>query len=309
MVRVLTRPPTPRDEFKPITGIIELKIKVAEDSYLFIGSGKKALSFDEKELERLKAVSNLDMIRSFALRLSYDFETFQKIGDNFSIVGSSVKGAVRTRLEFLFKSVNGEVPACFRVYRMERIPPRFLSIWGKVVEETRPPCNYQKEGKVCEICDIFGAPGLQSLVMFTNFISEGNEKKFERVTLITGEKIIGAKPGTTFNGRIIFRNLKDYQLGLVFLAMRIQERKPILMGKFKYRPVKDANGRILKFGRVYFSIMNIQLHIADETTKQLAEDTEEFVKTMVDKAKMKFEKYLRVEFDEVKRVNEIASET
>ncbi len=306
MIRVLTREPTPRDVIKPITGIIRLKALVPQDSYLFVGTGRKTLLFDRNKLEALKKETNIEKLREFIHELSFDFEAFQSLAGNIVIHGSSIKGALRTRLELLFKSVNKACPACFRVYRVEEIPQRYLLIWGDVVREVKRPCDYLSSGRVCEICDIFGAPGLGSLVDISNFILEGNAENLEKIELITGQKVMAVKPGSIFHGKISFRNLEKYQLGLLFIGLRLGENKPILIGRFKFRKLRDARNNELKFGRLLFELEDIQLIFADEATQKLSKSPKDFVKEMISHAELKFKDYLRTNFDEVERVDRLA---
>jgi len=123
--------------------------------------------------------------------------------------------------------------------------------------EREPACDYSEgeEGQVCLCCDLFGTAGLQGLVEFSDFPAE--RAAIERVSLPTGEKLEAAKPGSTFAGRVAFRNLEAWELGLLLYGMGLRESRlgrPVLLGKVKYRRYPN-----LVFGVVRYEVAALEL--------------------------------------------------
>jgi len=195
---------------------------------------------------------------------------FMTISGKPVIPGSSVKGNVRARLELSFRARDGRVRACFiRATPPLRVKPRrgkhgwrHYTVWGEVLNEDRGlPCDLTRNSKVCMLCDLFGTAGLRGLICFGDFI--GDDVNLERLDLEHGMKILAAKPGSKFRGKITFMNLNPEELGLLLFGMGIttsRTGRKLLLGRLKYRHKVDD----LEFGVVTYSVDSLEIsHLSE----------------------------------------------
>ncbi len=232
----------PRDRNKPdnISGRMEVSIITCNtptlQSYLYVGSGKYFIEPVKLSLTGHRFTELVDLLSE---KLTFRVSDFVRVGGLPTIPASSVKGNIRGRLELSFRAHKGRVRSCFS--RASTHPPlgiyqRHKTIWGDVLNEDRGrPCDLTSMNEVCLICDLFGTAGLSSLICFEDFV--GRKVTLEEIE-IDGTRILAAPPGSEFEGVINFTNLKEEELGLLFLGMGLKESvkgRPLLLGKLKYR--------------------------------------------------------------------------
>ena len=276
-VRVARDKPRPRDKLEGVAGRLEVKLRSCStalgdlvDSYLHVGTGSFRLVLDEAQLRRAAAARTRQQLEQLVYELSgriqLDYLQFPSTAGRPVVPGSSVKGNVRSRLELSFAPKDGVVRCCLVRATEEPLEPpepgehgwRHFRIWRRALEfEREPACDYSEgeEGQVCLCCDLFGTAGLQGLVEFSDFPAE--RAAIERVSLPTGEKLEAAKPGSTFAGRVAFRNLEAWELGLLLYGMGLRESRlgrPVLLGKVKYRRYPN-----LVFGVVRYEVAALEL--------------------------------------------------
>jgi len=257
-VRVRRQPFKPRDRAEGLTGLLELRA-VAE-SFIFIGTGINRLVYRGTTIQEI--ASSLDVrgemfssIRSECGRVA-----------QLVVPGSSVKGAIRARIELSFTGENGTSASCFIRASPPISPPtpgrhgwRHFAIWDPAPREDRGrPCDISRArdvraAQVCVVCDIFGTAGLGSRVFFSDFVLTGGE--VADMALDHGERLEVVKPGATFEGEVGFTALDPEELGLLAFGMRLHDSGPILIGRSKYRPRISPDGQRHIFGRVVFEPM------------------------------------------------------
>lgn len=253
-----------------LTGAIEATVSAL--SYIHISS-REELEYNEAIVRRLmregieRVLKDLNRYRgelegAFSLRIAA-----VKYGGRLCIPGSTVKGLLRARLEYLAEPYDGSIDSCFRVVggRSKAASHRHEKIWGYRLTGTRvvaggESCDpNQTNGAVCSVCNIFGAPGLVSRIYVGNFCAgEGSpaERVIEVLELPYGERLEAVRPGTSFGGRIIFRGVTPEELGLLFIAMGYDSTgriMPVLIGRHKYM--------YSEMGKALFSVQAVTLRV------------------------------------------------
>jgi len=330
-----------------------LEIHAGTRTLLHIGVGGESLSIDPHIINNVKKIVftsisrevNIDYIIKELSRLiarhglGAKIYSITRYNDRIVIPGTSLKGAVRSRLELLFKAVNYEVPSCFRLAGPARSSPapkgthgwRHQRIWPSSLENREPSCNvsateYWEDIKVCIVCDMFGAPGLRSRVNF------GNLEPISEVGAIRVGVLIKNRPiffefvdkDSMFKGVISIEGLSLEELGLLSIAMRLLEDKPILIGRFKYvkhRVKKDNNVAEEWFGRLDIKPVRLRIPFYAEHSANLLKennigytrkgvelvvenDVIRLLKLAEDTAKKKYGAYLG-EIDEVEELRKL----
>lgn len=252
LVRVIKSPPRPRDKLEGICGALNVSIRVCSstvgdslNSYLHVGAGALRFSVEEEYVKKLGIQSGKELekaLKDLSDKISMDYNRFAETMEGPTIPGSSVKGNIRSRLELSFVPKGNFVRSCF-IISGSFLPPdqdryAHFKLWRKTLSLPREEaCSYLRESSgVCLLCDLFGTSGLQSLVQFSDFI--GKNIELHPINLPTGERFLVAPPGSTFSGKILFRNLKASELGLLLYGMGIRNSrigKPVLLGRMKYR--------------------------------------------------------------------------
>ncbi len=260
-VRVLRQEPRSRDRVDGLAGRLHIRLRACSrslgdplDSYLHIGTGALRLIIDEEELRRRASLAKnraeLErLVREFSEKIQVDYEQFVLLKSGAPVVpGSSVKGNVRSRIELSFVPRDDVVRCCLiRATDYPVQPPprgqhgwRHFSIWEKSLSFRRDgACDYtgkKGESVVCLLCDLFGTAGLAGLIEFGDLVGTG--VNLVEVGLPTGEKLLAAPPGSTFDGTVTFRNLRPIELGLLLFGMGMRDSRlgrPVLLGKMKYR--------------------------------------------------------------------------
>jgi len=278
-VEVIRRLATRRDVEKEayLTGV--LSVECTAESYLHVSTGRIKFSIDEKLFTKYRNRIDYNfLVRTARNYITYEYAEIVRYGGKIVIPGSTLKGCVRSRLELLATSKDTKIHFCFRVSDLPKpFPPkkgqhgwRHYEIWKPSVEEKRISTNgrescdtTQGDYNVCATCDLFGAPGLASRVLFENLYATDCE--LLNLVLDHYEKIEAVKPGTIFSGRIVFRNLRPYELGLVFIGLGARSNgsfETILLGKSKYRQRivekcpqnKSIEGKPIDLGLVRFRV-------------------------------------------------------
>jgi len=258
-VNVLRCKPKDRGVLEGLCGIIYTIVKA--ESYIHVGSSPTLFTIDEDLLTKLIRSGKRDIMSLLQVTKLMEIAQFNVSGGRPVIPGSSIKGNIRSRLELSFRPKDGYVRSCFiraskpLVKGHHRgVSWRHFKIWGNVLFEDRgPPCDLTKMDKVCLICNLFGTAGLKSLIDFSDFVGEGDARDvLEPLSLEYGMNLLAAKPGSKFNGRILFHNLSPSELGLLLIGMKVG--KSVLLGRLKYRHV--ISGRT--FGKAGYDVRAIE---------------------------------------------------
>lgn len=262
-VRVHREKPSDRSELggDRLTGVVDARVSCI--SWVHVGSGSvEPVDVPRVSREKLRALSMDDMMRAWGGAAAKEAAAFVKYSGEPVIPGSSLKGVVRSRLELLITSSNGESYSCFRLSTRPPREPRVGShgwrhvrVWSPSPSEDRRGCP---GGDVCPVCNLFGAPGLASRVFFGNFSLE--EGGLEVLELDHGEVVEAARPGSVFSGRVSFMGLEPWELGLLLVGMGAREDGgfvDILLGKSKYRVRVRREGGEVEMGRVRFGVKGL----------------------------------------------------
>lgn len=263
-VEVIKSAPRDRSRLLYLTG--SLRVTVKSTSHLHIGSLQIQLKKEEPALREV--LERLGFDRAVEkVKFEEVYTPFVLSAGAPTIPGSTIKGNVRSRVELSFRARKGKVRSCFAKSSAPlRTPPltrthgwRHWKIWGEVLKEDRGlPCNHTRGGPVCLVCDLFGAPGLKSLVNFSDF--SGDNVKLTELNLEHEIRVLAAPPNSEFKGRVTFTNVRSEELGLLLIGMGIREASregsEVLMGRFKYR------GRIggYTLGRVRYIVEEMKLN-------------------------------------------------
>ena len=320
---------TPRHELKNrLSGTLTLEARA--ESYLHIWSGRTHVELDlsgiRPDMPRNELMEALERrAADLAKKAIIEPAELVRYGGELIIPGSSLKGAVRARLELLGKRAG----VCFVMQRRPSYRPRrgqhgwrHYALWHDAVEPPRRvACGS------CVICDLFGSPGKCSRVFFGNFKLKGAlEDWIDELQLDYGERIRAIKLGAVFEGEISFLGLEPEELGLLAFGVRLHEGKPILIGKNKYRRrIRQDTGEELIFGRLLLRAVELRLapwckKLAEELAKEasvsltLAQEGEELVLSgealakllghLVEKAKQAY-KGFNYEFDDIAELEAI----
>ncbi len=316
-VRVLRRPIKPRNSLTGLTGV--LFYRATAETPIHVGGGGVLKSISREELTGLSrniqeiAKTSRDLgeveriVKEFFSRPVGKEESVGsmfRLSGRLAIPGTTLKGVVRSRLEFMLRpDGRGEVPSCFSVsggrpfvaiegrhgWRHQRVYPASL-------EDRGPPCNAIKFSTVCDVCNIFGAPGLASRVSFGPLVFDSTPE-----VIHTPDGGFEALPmGSTAAGWISFRGLDPGELGLVLLGLGIGDG-PILVGRWRYRPV---DGTWLASLRT--EVTNHLFHECSTDALgefgEAASDPGKLAEALVERARKEYSRWLReLREDEVRR--------
>lgn len=272
-VNVIKKSPIPRDYLLPdrYNVVFQVEAYVPKNSYLFIGD----IEFQKREFADFK--ENVDKVFDRIIKSRrIDYNTIQNILKEYPLIksikqsnttavllnqpylpASSLKGVIRSRLEYKFVPKNMSSYSCYIVTSLEEYNKSYvikhINFWGEDISLFRQPCNIGLSKGVCIVCDMFGSPGLSSRVDFTNAIPvEGIklETKFEY-----GQKLQVIPPNSRFTFELSGKNFNLEELGLLFAAMEFYTNSPILIGRFKYR----YNPKFSSSMKYYFGLLKLSL--------------------------------------------------
>jgi len=302
-----------------LTFSLTVKLRVAQDSYLYIGSASPTIKFrntpDWNRVNRLVSQERFNELVQESLRLLSMAQASESVAEAPVIVGSSLKGSVRSRLELLVNSRKwseklGLIP-CFSV-SVEFLPPslrpgmhgyRHSKIWPEAPwrDRRRGPCGN------CLLCNMFGYTtkrgAFKSRVWFGTFEVETKTSCTEQLNLDTGEQIEAVRPNTVFKGKIVFVNMTPPEVGLVFFGLKLNMKKPLLLGKYKYR-LPRSGGRPVKFGRVYVEATDkIDFHPLCKAATTTS--VPKFVESMIEESKKTYGESFYWDWDEVSKLEEL----
>lgn len=262
-------------------------------SYLSVLSGKPLVEAEKPRDSSRKIVEQLQRsirVSQYAFARALDPQS----GERRPVIpGSSVKGNIRARIELSAFPVNGIVKSCFSV-----VGGRMISeVHQKIYEAAgmqRERCSYLYDQKVCRVCDIFGSAGLASRVEFSDaYLVKGRVGEVWAGKL----RVEAAHPGTVFSGSIYVNGLTPLEVGVLVFGMSVKRvaepGKPVLFGRFKYRPPPNSN---LEFGKIFYTVRGFKPAPYSPISE---DDLREKLEEWVDEAKRELN--LR-EIDEVARL-------
>lgn len=232
---------------KLIYGVLETSIEVLSE-YLHVGMGKAferpKRSVDDATLNRVYA----DWLAGRPVNWDEYFEPhkthfFARVGGRAAIPGSTIKGAVRARLELLLPEAYYAVSE-----RSDSYSPRYIEIF-RPVQKPSPRYKPPSSVEVDPVSDLLGCAGLASRVVFRDHYLAG--EGYLDVVPVGSDWFEVAKRGAVFRGSIVLRGVEDYELGMLLYGMgaRLMDGrlgfKTLLLGRFKFQD--------RRFGRVRFS--------------------------------------------------------
>jgi hypothetical protein len=269
-VKVIRHPYTPRSHIVEgrFNALLRLGARVPSDSYLFIWSGepkpvslrpflddvKKAAMAGRVTPRYLESISQR-MMEHARKRMSGGEKNPPSYNGERYIPGSSLKGAVRSRIEYKFapKMVKGVYTsrACY-IVQGDAQQGRHANFWGRDEIYRREKLCSVERGEVCVVCDLFGAPSLSSRVQMSNAPLRSGETE-----VLRDQGLEAFRPGSTFDMLVSASNLSYAELGLLLLGFEIPTKSPILLGfkRYFYNPKVGQAYR----NRFYFGLLNVDL--------------------------------------------------
>ena len=268
------------EELERFTLKLLVSLKVVSD-YLFIGSGRVAKRGLEEALGRVRGIENISSVDN-ALRAAGQAVTrvmpvkdFYRVFNPYSgrvqpaIPGSSLKGAVRARIELASR---GKIVVAGFLYPgpdtdvLQQLPPigvhgwRHARIWCESVAEIR---RMEKLPSIAD--DLFGMAqygySLGSRVFFGTLYPVDSKLECQELLLDHNERVCAVPKGAIFRGEIVAVNVDVKELGLLFYGLGLDKllcgKRPwILLGASKYRCRTVGSSR-KTFGIVEVSVENI----------------------------------------------------
>lgn len=275
-IKVVRASYTPRDRLQAgrFNLVLGFEAEVPLNSYLFIGGSE--ISYAKAKFVRGNAIKAADGIvsavktgridqRYFLDNLLRRYELIGglkqttsnvKVANEVIIPASSLRGAIRSRLEYKFVVKDNESYSCYSVISPTfdfNYAKRHMNFWGKDVVVEKRTCNFEESQNVCKVCDIFGTSGLSSRVEFL-------DAKLTTKVNLASINVFGVNYGvipsnTKFTFDVACKNFNMEDLGLLFTAMEIYTNSPIIIGRFKYRYNPKVGGDI---DGKYFGLLKIK---------------------------------------------------
>ncbi len=317
------------DEKHCATLRLELEVEVVSD-YLHIGRGTEPV-VTGRALELLKRARSIDemmnIIESIASALGgvRQVKRMYALRGKPAIPGSSLKGAVRSRIELGSYGGGGVVPAEM-LYGNEQplvqLPPvgqhgwRHARIWCESVFEPR---SYEPYSVLDDLMGVMphGGEAIASRIYFSDLLPAGPAET--RILLLDHGEMVEAVPrGARFRGEILATHVSLEELGLLFYGLGLDKRllcnreSLLLLGASKYRDrilvrecrvesgrmeCRDAGERPVRLGIVRVSIGSVSY--APWSRCRFGEG-EELARKALEAAKTAYPG-LRICFDEVER--------
>lgn len=191
-----------------------------------------------------------------SLQKSESRNVFPSVNKKYFMPGSSIKGAVRSRIEYKFIPKEGKSMSCYIVE--DDFNPRYavnhMKFWGERVAIPRWSCDPSREDNICIVCDIFGSKLISSLVNFGDaYMIKGD---IERLNEFNG--IEAAKPNSRFELEVTCFNFDYVRLGILFLGLELFSKSPIIMGMFKYRYNPNITNKLFR-GKYAIGLLRFEL--------------------------------------------------
>jgi len=288
-VKIIKKSYTPRSSLHPnhFNVILNFEASVPSNSYVFSGALTtelprltdfiKALDDLRKRLEKEEKLDTgyiTSLTEKYVLRKRFGAsKKFPKISEKFLLPGSSIKGAIRSRIEYKFKPfLVGEKYYSYACYIVQNpfidrsFARHHLNFWGEEVSYAREHC---KPPNVCIICDIFGCPELSSRVHISDAVlTKGSTELLDDL-----DKVEAVKPSSMFSLKITGFNLSLLDLGLIFLGLELYSGSPVLIGAYKYRfnPVLERKlfrGKFT-FGLLKFKLNSFKEHAVEKVLEEI----------------------------------------
>ncbi|MEM2857116.1 MAG: RAMP superfamily CRISPR-associated protein [Candidatus Nitrosocaldus sp.] len=279
--------------------ILTLEGVVDDNSYLFSSAFPIEIpdykSFREK-VTALKVSKRVDikkiesLVNEFStIKKKGELRTHSKINDKYVIPGSSLKGAIRSRIEYKFIPVNNKIKSCYIVeddfFLQQAVNHR--KFWGDDVIRKRGSCNVQSDDKACIVCDMFGSQYLASLVSISDtYLLSGNSEKLSDLY-----NIDAIKPQSRFSTTIVCRNFDYTRLGLLFLGLELYSKSPILLGMYKYR-FNPKVGKVLFRDKYAFGLVRFNLTDVTSLINNNKLDVKELIEQTKNVLRDKFKEYI-----------------
>jgi len=264
---------TDRTLVKGVTAKFKVRVSVVSD-YLFIGNGRFLVPWGELRgsIGAVARATRAEQVLYYGSRVRglRRVKEFYNVRGRPAIPGSSLKGAVRSRIELA--SSGGRVPAAF-LYdsgALKALPRvgvhgwRHARIWCESVFEERV-----RGAGYTVLEDIMGVAGgwLEAIGSRVYF---GDLKLVSRhsceVVVLDHNEVVQAIPrDAVFEGEILVQNLEMDELGLLFYGLAQDKRlycnhDPLmLLGAFKYRcRVRQDTGKRVEFGVVRVDVVSVE---------------------------------------------------
>ncbi|MHA1766095.1 MAG: RAMP superfamily CRISPR-associated protein [Promethearchaeota archaeon] len=247
----------------------QVSLTLLNNNYLFIGSNWDEIEEIPEEYFSMEK-SFEECINHISKQINSVSSTIL-IGGKPIIPGSTLKGAIRFRVEHSFKpDKNNEIFSCF--IKQSRPAPKsmiknFLKAfgYGNNIPPTRPneDINLIKEN-CCQTCDLFGNSSLEGRIFFSDAEPINASMKIIILQVRAGrdEKRVIA-PGSTFNFTVGIKNVDDIDLALLYLGMNLHNDGTILLGMNKFATRREINGNIIHFGKVKLNINEIKRYSSE----------------------------------------------
>lgn len=280
-INIKKEPFTPRDIINKdrYIFVLSLSAHVPKNAYLYIGGVTKRIIqlrevlFKVNELE--KKIKNFDSIPTNDIyRLNELINKSKKMAipnklrlprfdETPYIPGSSLKGAIRSRIEYKFKLTKEDdeyiTYSCYivegAIFDESKIK-NHLTFWGDDVKLSRGTC---RPPNVCKVCDLFGTMSLSSRVHFSDAIATSSNTTYVNLEKVGNIEVFAY--GTQFSLNVTINNADTLDLGLIMLGLELFSKSPILIGGFKYRFNPKAgrtpfNGKFI-FGLLSFTLQSV----------------------------------------------------
>lgn len=259
-----------------MNGCLYFILEVPPNYYLRIGSGEQKELISESHVRAVLSGTAPDELgKEIDMTEISEHSTVNK---QLIIPGSSLKGAIRFRVEQSFKATH-KVGACYVV--RSQAPPsqkswRHIKAYG--INQPRYSCRDTRNP--CIVCDMFGMMGMRGRLYFSDAVLIEGASEQLNLTVRRGktsrEEVI--KPGAKFQWDLYFENLSKDELGLLFFAMNLDIKKPIILGRHRYAIQRTGNKEI-KFGHILLGLEDIMLY--EGLKRKKIQHLEEFIQDVV----------------------------
>lgn len=263
--------PTPRDRILDNRFNIKLEFEgtIPEDSYLFTGASVERIetgkittlyNLSDRYIEgRVDERWLMNKVRDLTLVKLRPSRKPPKINEKVIIPASSVRGAIRSRIEYKLSPKYSCYSVEDRRPKMREFYKRHVMVWGEDVIKPRGSCNVKE---VCPVCDLFGIAGLASRANFSDMVMYKGDLR----PLDLG--ITAIAPSSKFKLEVTCLNADYLDIGLILLGFEIFTGSPVLMCAYKYRFHPKLNGMPYKgkyvFGKVKFALTSFEEIFTDK---------------------------------------------